>query len=233
MAQQQLFLSFLFLFLFTGCIQLNAQEIDPDDSFTFDLCLPNAMGNLPYQKIMQEAIEELKENEFKELYAAENDIESKVFVKDIQIDTDFELLFPDNYINNISERMSLYNELAACKTEEELLKFQDKLIDRFGALPKQAQDLMNSVRIKWKAVLLGMERLIMKQGKMSGYFIADQQSDFYQTHHFHQVLQFVQNHGNLCKLKEKETKNGLRLLLTFENVKSIQKALDIFKLFKY
>ncbi len=188
----------------------------------------NEIGFDTYQKIMQEAIEELKENEFKELYAAENDIESKVFVKDIQIDTDFELLFPDNYINNISERMSLYNELAACKTEEELLKFQDKLIDRFGALPKQAQDLMNSVRIKWKAVLLGMERLIMKQGKMSGYFIADQQSDFYQTQHFHQVLQFVQNHGNLCKLKEKETKNGLRLLLTFENVKSIQKALDIF-----
>ena len=188
----------------------------------------NEIGFETYQKIMNEAIEELKENEFKELYASEIDIEQKVFVKDIQIDTDFELLFLDNYINNISERMHLYNELAGCKEESELIKFQDKLIDRFGPLPKQAIDLLDSVRIKWKATFIGIEKLILKQGKMTGYFIADQQSDFYQTQHFHQVLQFVQQNATICKMKEKDTKNGLRLLLTFDNVKTVKKALDIF-----
>ena len=94
-------------------------------------------------------------------------------------------------------------------------------------LPKQAQDLMNSVRIKWKATAMGIERLMMKQGKMIGYFIGDQQSDFYQSNRFMKVLQFAQRNGNVCKIKEKETKNGLRLLLTFDNVKSVNKALEL------
>jgi len=94
-------------------------------------------------------------------------------------------------------------------------------------LPKEAISLLNSIRIKWKATQIGIEKLVLKQGKMIGYFVGDQQSDFYQSSRFHKVLQFVQQHGNLCKMKEKETKNGLRLLLTFENVKSINKALEL------
>ena len=187
----------------------------------------NDIGFETYQKIMNEAIDELKENEFKELYEADNDIETKEFVKEFTIDTDFELLFPDEYINNISERLILYSELSNIKNEEQLLKFETKLIDRFGALPKEAIALLNSIRLKWKAMQLGIERMILKQGKMIGYFIGDQQSDYYQTTHFHKVLKFAQLNGNLCKMKEKETKNGLRLLLTFENVKSITKALDL------
>nr|WP_288833861.1 transcription-repair coupling factor [uncultured Flavobacterium sp.] len=190
----------------------------------------NEIGFDTYQKIMNEAIEELKENEFKDLYPVENDIETKEYVKDLQIDTDFELLFSDEYINNISERLNLYNELSAIKNEEELVVFQNKLIDRFGPLPPRANALMNSIRIKWVATRVGIEKLVMKQGKMIGYFVSDQQSDFYQSNRFHKVLQFVQKHPSLCKMKEKQTANGLRLLLTFDNVKSTRRALELMEM---
>ncbi|MFQ3174368.1 MAG: transcription-repair coupling factor (superfamily II helicase), partial [Flavobacterium sp.] len=187
----------------------------------------NEIGFDTYQKILNEAIDELKETEFKDLYPAENDIETKEYVKDLQIDTDFELLFSDEYINNVTERLSLYNELASVKDEEELQLFQKKLIDRFGPMPPRAIALMNSIRIKWIATSVGIERLVMKQGKMIGYFVADQQSDYYKSKRFMAVMQFVQKHSSICKIKEKETKNGLRLLLTFENVKSTRKALEL------
>ncbi|KDN55243.1 transcription-repair coupling factor [Flavobacterium seoulense] len=190
----------------------------------------NEIGFDTYQKIMNEAIEELKENEFKDLYPVENDIETKEYVKDLQIDTDFELLFSDEYINNISERLNLYNELSTIKNEEELQVFQNKLIDRFGPLPPRANALMNSIRIKWVATRVGIEKLVMKQGKMIGYFVSDQQSDFYQSNRFHRVLQFVQKQPSLCKMKEKQTPAGLRLLLTFDNVKSTRRALELMEL---
>ncbi|MFV8345573.1 transcription-repair coupling factor [Flavobacterium sp. ZB4P13] len=190
----------------------------------------NEIGFDTYQKIMNEAIDELKENEFKDLYPEENNLETKEYVKDLQIDTDFELLFSDEYINNVSERLSLYNELGGVKNEEELIIFQNKLIDRFGPLPPRANALMNSIRIKWIATRIGIEKLVMKQGKMIGYFVSDQQSDYYQSNRFHQVLQFVQTHSSICKMKEKQTPNGLRLLLTFDNVKSTRKALELMEL---
>ncbi|MCL9804011.1 transcription-repair coupling factor [Flavobacterium amniphilum] len=190
----------------------------------------NEIGFETYQKIMQEAIEELKENEFKDLYPEESDVETKEYVKDLQIDTDFELLFPDDYINSVTERLSLYNDLAIIKTEEKLLEYQQQLEDRFGKLPKPALALLDSLRIKWKATHIGVERVILKQGKMVCYFIGDQQSTYYQSGRFHKVLQFVQQNSNLCKMKEKETKNGLRLLLTFENVKSVKKGLELMEM---
>jgi transcription-repair coupling factor (superfamily II helicase) len=189
----------------------------------------NEIGFETYQKIMNEAIEELKENEFKDLYEEDKGAE-KEYVKEIQIDSDFELLFPDEYINNVSERLNLYNELSNVKNEEELLAYERKLIDRFGTLPKQAIALLNSIRIKWIATRLGIEKLVLKQGKMVAYFVSDQQSEYYTSNQFHKVLQFVQRNGNLCKMKEKETKNGLRLLLTFENVKSVRKALELMEM---
>ncbi|ALM49102.1 transcription-repair coupling factor [Flavobacterium psychrophilum] len=190
----------------------------------------NEIGFETYQKIMNEAIDELKENEFKDLY---DDVEAeteKEYVKDIQIDTDFELLFPDEYVNNITERLNLYNELGSIKDEEGLVAFEAKLVDRFGALPKQAQALLISMRIKWIATKMGLEKLVLKQGKMVGYFVGDQQSDYYQSPAFRKVLQFVQRHQTLAKMKEKQTKNGLRLLLTFENIKSLKKALDLLEM---
>ena len=150
-------------------------------------------------------------------------------MKDITIDTDFELLFPDDYVNNITERLNLYTQLNNIKTEEELLKFESEIIDRFGELPVQVVDLLNSVRIKWIATKIGLEKVVMKKGKLIGYFINDQQSAFYQSNGFTKVLQFVQSHPKACKMKEKQTRNGLRLLLTFENIKSVQQALAVLK----
>nr|WP_052123216.1 transcription-repair coupling factor [Flavobacterium beibuense] len=187
----------------------------------------NEIGFETYQKIMNEAIEELKENEFKDLYEEVEGTTEKEYVKDIQIDTDFELLFPDEYVNNITERLNLYNELGNIKNEEELVAFEQKLTDRFGALPKQAEALLTSMRIKWVATKMGIEKLVLKQGKMLGYFVSDQQSAFYQSGNFHKVLQFVQKNPTLIRMKEKQTKNGLRLLITFDNVKSVKKAKEL------
>ncbi len=185
----------------------------------------NDIGFDAYQKILAEAVDELKENEFKDLYEEIDGHEyEKVFVKETQIDADFELLFPDDYINNITERLNLYTALNQITDEDGLKKFEVDLIDRFGELPIEAEDLLNSVRIKWIANAIGLEKIVMKQGKMIGYFIADQQSAFYQSANFTSVLQFVQAHPKLCKIKEKQTRNGLRLLLVFENIRSIDKA---------
>ncbi|WP_314916960.1 transcription-repair coupling factor [Capnocytophaga gingivalis] len=185
----------------------------------------NDIGFDAYQKILQEAVTELKENEFAELYADE--AQQSVYLADTQLDSDFELLYPDNYINSITERLNLYNELSNLKNEEELSQYEYRLIDRFGALPPQAKDLLNSVRIKWLATQMGIERLVMKQGKMLGYFIADQQSKFYQSGAFQRVLAFVQRNSDKCHLNEKETRNGLRLIITFDKITSIDKALRI------
>jgi len=187
----------------------------------------NEIGFETYQKILTEAIEELKENEFKELYEEVEGHKEKVFVKDIQLDTDFELLFPDDYINNITERLNLYTQLNEIKDEEGLVKYESELVDRFGELPQQAVDLLNSIRVKWIATHIGLEKVIMKKGKFMGYFIADQQSKFYQTAAFTQVLQYVQHHPQQAKLKEKQTRNGLRLLLVFDRVTSVEKALKV------
>jgi len=192
----------------------------------------NEIGFETYQKIMNEAIEELKENEFKDLYENENSVENKKYVKEFSIDTDLELLFPDEYINQVTERLNLYNELSELKTEEELQQYEQRLIDRFGPLPRQAKSLLDSLRIKWIATDFGIEKIILKQNKMVAYFISDQQSTYYQSAKFKKVLSFVQQNPTLCKMKEKETRNGLRLLLTFENVKTIKKALEVLNLIK-
>ena len=188
----------------------------------------NDIGFDTYQKILNEAIEELKETEFKELYKGEKD-KIKEFVKEVQIDTNFEILFPDDYINSISERLSLYNDLGDLNSEEELEIFEKQLLDRFGEIPQQTTDLLDSVRIKWLAKNLGMERIILKQKRMIGYFISNQNSAFYQSDTFNSVLKYVQQHSKMCVMKEKETKKGLRLLITFIRIDSIKKALNILR----
>ncbi len=186
----------------------------------------NEIGFETYQKILAEAIEELKENEFKDLYEPEDGSE-KVYVKETQIDSDFELLFPDNYVNNITERLNLYTELNGITNEEDLQKYQAHLKDRFGPLPEAVRDLLNSVRIKWVASSIGLEKVVMKKGKLLGYFVADQQSNFYQSTTFTKVLQYVQTHPASCKIREKQTRNGLRLMLMFEKIYSTTTALEM------
>ncbi len=187
----------------------------------------NDIGFETYQKILQEAIVELKENEFKELY--EHEKTEKEFVKEVQIDTDFEILIPDDYVNAISERLKLYTDLDNLTTEEELQEFEKQLIDRFGELPTEVEDLLNTVRIKWLAKHLGLEKIILKQKRMIGYFVSDQQSDFYQTENFTKMLSYVQKNPKLCVMKEKQTKNGLRLLVTFIRIDNVSKALQVLK----
>ena len=182
----------------------------------------NEIGFETYQKILAEAIDELKENEFKELYEGQEP--DKPFVRETQIDTDFELLFPDHYVNSVSERLSLYTQLNDCENEEELKAFAETLVDRFGPLPPQASALLDSVRLKWRATFLGLEKVVLKKNKLIGYFIADQQSAFYQSEIFKGILQFVQLHPESCRLKEKQTRNGLRLLLIFKQISSVEAA---------
>ena len=190
----------------------------------------NEIGFDTYQKILAEAIDDLKEKEFKHLYEG-TEHEKKNFVKETVIDTDFELLFPDDYVNNITERLNLYTKLNEIKDEAALQKFEQELVDRFGELPQSAIDLFNSVRIKWIAIVMGLERVVMKKGKLVGYFVSDQQSAFYQSEAFTKVLQYVQSHPNAVTMKEKQTRSGLRLMLTFDRITSINKALQALKSF--
>ena len=183
----------------------------------------NEIGFDTYQKILEEAIEELKRNEVKELFPADLDSKEKIYVREVQIDTDIEILFPDEYINIVSERLTLYNELSKIKEEQKLKEFEKNLEDRFGKIPPQGIELLNTLRLKWLATKFGLERVIIKQKKCIGYFISDQQSDFFQTPIFSQILNAVQSDTQSMSIKEKQTRNGLRLLFIVENVYSIEK----------
>lgn len=192
----------------------------------------NEIGFDTYQKIMNEAIDELKTTSFAELFKDELSKKKSWSVQETQIDTDFELLFPDHYINNTSERLRLYTQLNELKNTEELGEFEKQLEDRFGPLPKEAENLLQSVQMKWIASAIGIEKIAIKNGKLIAYFIADQQSKYYQSELFNGVLLYVQKHSNECRIKEKETRNGLRLLLVFEGITRIEKALKAFIPFK-
>lgn len=188
------------------------------------------IGYETYQRILNEALLELRETEFKDVYADENPnqtpLEDKAYVTDIQIDTDMEVLIPDNYVGNITERMKLYRELDNVESEDKLLAFENNLIDRFGPIPAQVTALTQVVRLRWRAAQLGIEKMILKNDKMLCHFIGDQQSDFYRTDRFMQIIQKVQQHHKIFKIKEAKDK----LSLTCEPVKTIQVAMDRLKL---
>ena len=175
-----------------------------------------------YHRILDEAIQELKDNEFKGVFEAP---EEKSFVKDCQIETDLQLLIPDDYITNIRERLSLYKELDSIETEDLLLGFQDKLIDRFGPLPREVSGLMNAVRLRWVAKKIGFERLILKNQRLTGYFISNQESPYYQSPEFSSVLRFVQSNPLRCRMKESKD----RLTLTFNNMNTVFEGLEVLK----
>ena len=177
------------------------------------------IGFETYHKILDEAITELKETEFKELYREELK-QKRNFVRDCQIDTDLEMLIPDNYINTVSERLIIYTDLNNCKDEKELAVFTSHLEDRFGAIPKQVLELFSGLRLKWLATSLGMERVIAKNHKMSCYFIQNQASAFYQTEVFGNIIQFVQKNPTHAKLKQ----TPKYLILSFEDIKSMEQA---------
>jgi transcription-repair coupling factor (superfamily II helicase) len=187
----------------------------------------NEIGFETYQKILQEAIDELKENEFKTLYQDEQSDSLKTYVKEVQIDTDLEVYLPDDYINIVKERLALYQKLSTLKTQEELNDFETQLIDRFGPLPEEAKELIESVRLKWIATQLGMERLLIKKKSCICYFLADQQSAFFQTPDFTHIISEVQQNQNRMVLKEKSTAQGLKLLLRIDSVHRITTAKEL------
>ena len=186
----------------------------------------NDIGFETYQKILSEAIDELKANEFEGLFANET---NRSYVRELTIDSDFSLLFPDDYVNSISERLRLYTELNDIKTQEELQQFESNITDRFGPPPTPVIDLLNSVRIKWVGTQLGLEKIIMKNQKFVGYFISDQNSSFFESPQFSKLLQYVQQNPKIAAMKEKKTRSGLRLLLTFNNIKSVENTLNLLK----
>jgi transcription-repair coupling factor (superfamily II helicase) len=175
------------------------------------------VGLETFKKILDEAIEELKENEFKEVFKDET---NKVFVKDCQIETDLEILISDEFVNNITERLALYKELDSIEKEVDLAKFEKNLLDRFGEIPSPTEELFNTIRLRWLAKDVGLEKLVLKHNKLIGYFVGDQTSRYYQSENFTKVLSYVQQHSKTCRMKEKNEK----LMLVFENIKSIKQA---------
>ncbi len=175
-----------------------------------------------YQKILNEAIEELRENEFKELFDERTTDSMLQFVKDCNMETDLEVRIPDDYVNNVAERLSLYQEMDNLQDEAALEKFANTLIDRFGPLPRQVKELVLSFKLRWLAEELGIERLVIKSGKMVGYFLANPQSPFFETEAFQILLQNALKLGDKCRLAEQ---NG-RLRIVFTGIDHIRDAYE-------
>jgi transcription-repair coupling factor (superfamily II helicase) len=144
----------------------------------------------------------------------------KVLVQDCTIETDLELLIPEQYVTNISERLGLYSKLDGIKNEEELGKFSLMLQDRFGPFPQAVSDLMETVRLRWFAEKLGIEKLVLKGRQMKCYLLPSSRDDFYSSAVFGKIMKYAQVHPKVCKIKEHKN----RLILTIEGIPTIQKA---------
>lgn len=178
------------------------------------------LGFEMYHKILDEAVQELKENEFAALFEIDLEDKVKVLVQDCTIETDLELLIPEGYVTNISERLGLYSKLDAIKNEDELSKFSVMLLDRFGPLPNSVEDLMETVKLRWSAEKLGIEKLVLKANQMKCYLLPSSRDDFYSSGVFQKIMRFVQTHSKQTKIKEHKN----RLILTIEGITTISKA---------
>ena len=182
----------------------------------------NDIGFETYHKILDEAILELKETEFQDIFDKE---EEKSYVADCTIETDMEVRFPADYINSTQERVSLYSELDRIKTEESLMKFTDHLIDRFGPIPKQVNDLLNTVRLRWIAKDLGFEKILLRHHNMTAYFVSNQASRYFESSTYMQILQYISGHPKRTSLKEVNDK----LQLTVKEVETVTQALELLR----
>jgi len=188
------------------------------------------LGYETYQKILNEAVQELKDEEFSELYAGEEhaaDSEGlQTFVSDCSVESDLELLFPESYVPGSSERMTLYREMDNLESETDINAFETRLTDRFGPIPKVSSELIEVVRLRRIAKNLGMEKIALKNGQMFCYFVGNQQSIFYQSAAFDGIIRYAQNNMKNTKLREQ---NGKRSLV-IKNIENIEKALVQLKL---
>ncbi len=175
-----------------------------------------------YHKILNEAIEELKESDFADLFAAEAE-EKKEYVRECTIETDLEVLIPDEYVTSVSERLLLYKELNELATEEELEAYRRRLQDRFGPVPEPTDELIRTITLRRKAKEFGIEKIVMKQQRMVLHLVGNPQSPFYQSAGFMKVIQFAQAHTGTARLKETPE----RLTLSIEGVRSITQALAV------
>jgi len=179
----------------------------------------NEIGYETYQKILHEAMMELKETEFKDLFKEET-IRNHSYISECQIDTDLEMLIPDGYVNNIQERLSIYGRLNEIKNEEGIKAFSKMLLDRFGPIPKSVNELFNALRLKWVAIRLGLEKVVIQRKKLKCYFIENQESSFYESPLFHSILAYIQSNPQKCSLKQ----TNKYLILTFEGVPTMKSA---------
>lgn len=181
------------------------------------------LGYETYQKILEEAVDELKSDEFADLYAdtdnGQRDTGSE-YVRETYIESDLELMFPPTFIPNDSERITLYRELDKMEEERDILAFTERLKDRFGKIPKEGKELIRIVRLRRMAKKLGMEKLVLKKGRMSIYLVANQDSPYYQSEAFDKLLAFIQDHPRECTIRDA---NGKRSIV-IKNVETVEAA---------
>jgi transcription-repair coupling factor (superfamily II helicase) len=184
----------------------------------------NDMGFDMYHKILDEAVAELKENEFKELFTNEllNQESLIQLVQDCVIESDLELIIPQDYVQNTSERLQLYTNLDDISSDDDLLTFRSDMADRFGHLPEAVEDLIKSVKIRWLGVSLGLEKVILKNQKMKCQISDDKPEEYFKSDIFGKVLAFVQSHPTRCKMKEYKK----RLMITVEQIENVDQAIE-------
>ena len=184
------------------------------------------LGFEMYHKILDEAVQELKDNEFKDLFIRDLTKEAaKVVARDCTIETDMEILIPDKYVSNISERIGLYAKLDSIKNEVKLQEFITNVSDRFGPMPEAVKDLVETVRLRWQAEELGFEKVVMKNEVMKCYFMPSENEAYFQSPIFGKIIAFVQQRPRNSKMKEHRT----RLILTFNEVNSVDEGKALFK----
>jgi len=171
-----------------------------------------------YHKILDEAIAEIKETDFKETF---NDHNNNEYIQDCQIETDLEILIPDTYVNLVKERINLYKELDSIENENALQEFRFRLTDRFGPLPFPCEELINAIRLRWLAKKTGFEKIVLKNNKMICHFVSGEKSAYFHSDIFTKIIDFIKNHPNDCKMKEWNNK----LTLSISNTKSINDAI--------
>jgi transcription-repair coupling factor (superfamily II helicase) len=182
----------------------------------------NDLGFETYHKILDDAIQELKETDFKDLFASELAEKAKLIVQDCIIETDLEILIPDSYVNNTSERLQLYSRLDNIKNEEQLQKFSQEVRDRFGDLPESVLELINSVRLRWLGEQLGFEKLSLKNDRLRAYFVSGK-DEYFNSETFGKILSFVQKHSRQCKMKDSAGK----AMLVVENILTVDAAIEL------
>ena len=186
------------------------------------------LGYETYQKILSQAVTELKNDEFSEIYKEEiksGEMTGEDFVDDCTVESDIEMYFPDQWVPTDSERMLLYRELDNLKTDDELARYRQRLIDRFGEIPKVANELMNVVPLRRKAKQLGCERLMLKMGRMTMFFVSNPNSPYYQSRAFDSILNYIASNPRRCNIREN---NGKRSLVV-NDVKTVEDAIVVFE----